>query len=48
MTERVLTDGGHVRLEPFAPLPRRVTRPLEMEAQRLEAWLGRDRQAGRK
>lgn len=39
-------EGSRVRLEPFAPLPRRVKGPLETEAQRLAAFLGRDRQAG--
>jgi len=29
---------GRVRLEPFEPLPRRVTRELEEEAQRLAAF----------
>jgi hypothetical protein len=32
-------DGGRVRLEPFAPLPRRVQRDLAEEAVRLEAFV---------
>jgi len=32
-------DGGRVRLEPFAPLPRSARHELEDEAARLEAWL---------
>src|SRR5213075_3037582 len=31
-------EGGRVRLEPFAPLPRRVRRELDDEAGRLEAF----------
>ena len=41
-------EGGRVQLEPFAPVPRRVKEPLEAEAQRLAAFLGRDRKAGGK
>ena len=32
-------EGGRVRLEPFAPLPRGVRREVEEEAGRLEAFL---------
>jgi DNA glycosylase AlkZ-like len=32
-------DGGRVRAEPFAPLPRAARREVEDEAARLEAWL---------
>jgi hypothetical protein len=32
-------EDGRVRLEPFAPLPRRVRTDLESEAARLQAWL---------
>ena len=32
-------EGDHVRLEPFAPLPRTWRRQVEEEAARLEAWL---------
>ena len=32
-------EGGRVRLEPFAPLPRRVRRELDAEAGRLEAFV---------
>ena len=32
-------EGGRVRLEPFAPLPRAARREVEDEAARLEAWL---------
>jgi Winged helix DNA-binding domain len=32
-------EDGHVRLEPFAPLPQTVRRQVEDEAARLEAWL---------
>jgi DNA glycosylase AlkZ-like len=32
-------DGGRVRVEPFAPLPRGRRREVEDEAERLEAWL---------
>jgi hypothetical protein len=32
-------DDGRIRLEPFAPLSRTVTRELEEEAASLEAWL---------
>lgn len=32
-------EAGRVRLEPFAPLPRRASVELELEARRLEAWL---------
>ncbi|MFN2468185.1 MAG: winged helix DNA-binding domain-containing protein [Gaiellaceae bacterium] len=35
------TEGARVRLEPFAPLPRRVRRELEAEAWRLEGFLDR-------
>jgi hypothetical protein len=34
-------DGGRVRLEPFAPLPRGVARELADEAARVEAFLDR-------
>lgn len=34
------TERGHVRIEPFAPLPRVWRREVEDEARRLEAWLG--------
>jgi winged helix DNA-binding protein len=34
-------DGGRVRLEPFAPLPRSARRELEEEAARVEAFLDR-------
>ena len=33
------TEGGRVRVEPFAPLPRVWRREVEDEAARLEAWL---------
>ena len=33
-------EGGRVRLQPFAPLPREARRELEDEARRLEAFLG--------
>jgi hypothetical protein len=33
-------DGGRIRLEPFAPLPRTARRELEEEAARLNSWLG--------
>ena len=33
------SEGGRVRLEPFAPLPRTVRREVEDEAARLEGWL---------
>ncbi len=32
-------EGGRVRIEPFAPLPRTARRDVEGEAARLEAWL---------
>jgi hypothetical protein len=32
-------EGGRVRVEPFAPLPRVWRREVEDEAARLEAWL---------
>ena len=32
-------EGGRVRIEPFAPLPRAARRDVEDEAARLEAWL---------
>jgi hypothetical protein len=32
-------EGGRIRLEPFAPLPRTARRELEAEAASLEAWL---------
>ena len=32
-------DGGRVRVEPFAPLPRGRRSEVEDEAARLEAWL---------
>jgi hypothetical protein len=32
-------EKGRIRLEPFAPLPRRVRTDLEAEAARLQAWL---------
>jgi hypothetical protein len=32
-------EGGRIRLEPFAPLPRTAKRGLEAEASSLEAWL---------
>jgi hypothetical protein len=32
-------EGGRVRIEPFAPLPRTARRDVEDEAARLEAWL---------
>jgi hypothetical protein len=34
-------DGGRVRLEPFAPLPRRVASELDDEAARVDAFLDR-------
>jgi len=33
-------EGGRVRVQPFAPLPREARRELEDEARRLEAFLG--------
>jgi hypothetical protein len=32
-------EGGRVRLQPFAPLPRAARREVEEEARRLEAFL---------
>jgi hypothetical protein len=31
-------EGGRIRVEPFAPLPRRARRDLEDEAERLAAF----------